>query len=89
MAGPSGFRSLVAASFRSHVSKLGFPEFPESLGWKGLLELGGGREGGSRQVKGHMTGQNESELNLAPITQNKPGLSLQGACGISYPGTER
>lgn len=45
MAGPSGFRSLVAASFRSHISKLGFPEFPESLGWKGLLELGeGGRE---------------------------------------------
>lgn len=46
---------------------MGFPEFPESSGWKGLLELGS-REGGggSRQVKGHMTGQNESELSLTP-----------------------
>lgn len=57
---------MVVASFRSHVSKLGFPEFPESLGWKELLELGRGEEGGRRQVKGHMTGQNESELSLAP-----------------------
>lgn len=56
---------LVAASFQSHVSKLGFPEFPESLGWKGLLELGWG-EGESRQVKDHMTGQNESVISLAP-----------------------
>lgn len=63
MAGPSGFHSPVAANFRSHVAKLGFPEFPESLGWKRLLELAGGR-GDSRQAKGHMTGQNESELSL-------------------------
>lgn len=52
----------MAANFRSHIAKLGFPEFPESSGWKGLLELGEG--GDSRQAKGHMTGQNESELSL-------------------------